>query len=285
MIELIVPYVRDGGTDTRARLLARFLQDRLDKPIDVVNRLGAVAGHQAIAAAAPDGRTLGMITGEIGMMHWQDGVTDLAPANYTALAVPFVEAAAVIVRADAPFGDLRGLLESLRSRILRGSGSPDFGVWKFALMGLLDTAGVDRAHIDWTPSISGEAGVERLLAGTADIAPVPMVEARAAIAAGQARALATMDDRRHPSFPDVPTVREAIGISWRVAHWRGLVGPAGLAETTRQRYLEALSAIARDPAFADACRAIGFSLAWRIGDDFTRYMTEDDAQFGTILRR
>jgi tripartite-type tricarboxylate transporter receptor subunit TctC len=218
-------------------------------------------------------------------MHWQDGVTDLAPANYTALAVPFVEAAAVIVRADAPFGDLAGLLASLRGRVLRGSGSPDFGVWKFALMGLVDAAGIDRGQIDWTPSISGEAGVEKLLAGTADIAPVPMVEARAAIDAGQARALATMDETRHPRFPNVPTVGEVTGIAWRVAHWRGLVGPAGLAEPVRRRYLDALAAIARDDGFADACRAIGFAVAWRIGDDFTRYMAADDAQFGNILRR
>src|SRR5277367_2738581 len=180
MIRLIVPYVKDGGTDTRARLLAGCLADRLDDAIEVVNHVGAVAGHHAIAAAPPDGFTLGMITGEIGMMHWQDGVTDLAPSAYTPLALTFVEAAAVIVRADAPFTDLGDLLACLRTRRLRGSGSPDFGVWKFALMGLLDEAGIARTQLAWTPSISGEAGVEALLEGDIEIAPVPMVEARAA---------------------------------------------------------------------------------------------------------
>jgi tripartite-type tricarboxylate transporter receptor subunit TctC len=285
MIRLIVPYVKDGGTDTRARLLAGCLADRLGDTIEVVNHVGAVAGHHAIAAAPADGATLGMITGEIGMMHWQDGVTDLTPSAYTPLALPFVEAAAVIVRADAPFADLGDLLACLRARRLRGSGSPDFGVWKFALMGLLDAAGIARQQLDWTPSISGEAGVEALLAGDVDIAPVPMVEARVALAGGLARALATMDAVRHPRFPDIPTMREAVGIDWRVAHWRGLVAPAGLAEAPRARLIAALTAIAADPGFAERCRAIGFSLDWRIGDTFGRYMAEDDARFGAILRR
>jgi tripartite-type tricarboxylate transporter receptor subunit TctC len=285
MIRLIVPYVKDGGTDGRARLLAGFLADRLGETIEVINRTGAVAGHQAIAAAPRDGGTLGMITGEIGMMHWQAGVTDLTPADYTPLALPFVEAAAVIVRADARFAGLGDLLACLRTRRLRGSGSPDFGVWKFALMGLLDAAGIDRAQLAWTPSISGEAGVELLLEGAVDIAPVPMVEARAALGAGAARALATMDAARHPRFPDIPTVRETVGIDWRVAHWRGLVAPAGLDEAPRARLIAALTAIAEDPAFVARCRAIGFALDWHIGAAFGDYMAKDDARFGAVLRR
>jgi tripartite-type tricarboxylate transporter receptor subunit TctC len=39
----------------------------------VVNRTGGsgVVGHSAIATGAPDGYTIGMITVEITMMHWQ----------------------------------------------------------------------------------------------------------------------------------------------------------------------------------------------------------------------
>src|SRR5215469_4581220 len=101
MITIIVPYVSGGGTDKRSRLLARFLRRELETTIRVVNRTGAVAGHTAIATAPPDGRTLGVITGEIGMMHWHPGVTDLTYQSYTPLGVPYVEAAAVIVRQDA----------------------------------------------------------------------------------------------------------------------------------------------------------------------------------------
>ena len=38
-----------------------------------------VVGHSAIATAAPDGYTIGMITVEITMMHWQGLTTSTRP--------------------------------------------------------------------------------------------------------------------------------------------------------------------------------------------------------------
>ncbi len=284
-ITIIVPYVKGGGTDKRTRLLARFLKQELETPVRVVNRPGAVAGHAAIAAAVPDGRTLGMITGEIGMMHWHEGVTDLTWKSYTPLGVPYVEAAAVIVRDDAPWHSLEDFLDAARARPIRGAGSPDFGVWKFALVGLLDKAGVPRSQLRWTETVSGEEGIAKVIAGEVDVAPVPMVEAPELIFRHRVRPLATMDGVRHPLFPDIPTVKEAIGFDWRVAHWRGLVGPPHLPARVRARYVAALRRVARNPAFGAACRRRGFSLGWRIDRAFAAYMKEDDAMFGRVIRR
>ncbi len=283
-IELIVPYIIDGGTGKRTRLLARYLEKYLGRPVNVVSRTGAVAGHAAIAAAAPDGLTLGMITGEIGMMHWHDKVTGLTPASYTPLAVPYVEAAAVIVRADAPWNTLDDLLAAFRAGPLRGAGSPDFGVWKFALLGLLRAAGIPRDRLIWTPTISGEEGIAKMLAGEVDVAPVPLVEAPELIFKGTIRPLATMDDHRHPLFPDAPTVNEACGLDWYVAHWRGLVAPAGLPARLRDPLIDALRRVAADAEFTAECRTNGYTLGWRFGDDFAAYMREDDEQFGHVIR-
>jgi tripartite-type tricarboxylate transporter receptor subunit TctC len=283
-VTVLVPYIIDGGTGKRSRLLGRYLEKHLDRPVHVESRTGAVAGHEAIAAAAPDGLTLGMITGEIGMMHWHPGITALTPDSYTALAVPYVEASAVIVRADAPWANLGELLDAFRAGTLRGAGSPDFGVWKFSLLGLMRAAGIARDRLAWTPTISGEEGIARLLAGEVDVAPVPMVEAPELIFAGKIRPLATMDGKRHPLFPAIPTVSEAVGLVWEVAHWRGLVAPAGLAPEVREVFVNALRAIAADPGFSAECRDNGYTLGWRFGDDFTAYMHEDDQQFGHVIR-
>ena len=283
-IRIIVPYIFDGGTGKRTQLLGRYLEKHLNRPVNVVSRTGAVAGHTAIAAAAPDGLTLGMITGEIGMMHWHENVTALTPLSYTPLAVPYVEAAAVIVRADAPWQTLNDLLAAFRAGPLRGAGSPDFGVWKFALLGLLRAAGIPRDRLIWTPTISGEEGIAKMLAGKVDVAPVPMVEAPELIFKGTIRPLATMDDHRHPLFPDAPTVKQACGLDWCVAHWRGLVAPAGLPARLRDPLIDALRRIAVDADFTAECRTNGYTLGWRFGDDFAAYMREDDEQFGHVIR-
>ena len=282
-IQLIVPYVAGGGSDQRARLVARYMGKHLGERVDVVNRTGAIVGHEAIAAAPPDGSVIGLVTGEIGMMHWHEGLTKLVPADYTPLAAPFVESAAVIVAADSPFTTIRQFTDELRRRPLRGSGGPDFGVWKFALIGLMDALGIAASNLEWTETLSGEQGLENVLAGRADVAPITMTDARSMLFSGKARALVTLEDARHPRFPEVPTVSEALGVKWHVAHWRGIVAPRGLPSTIAGRYIGALRAAANDRRFADDAAASAFTVRWRFGDEFARYMDEDDRQFGHVI--
>ena len=156
------------------------------------------------------------------------------PRDYTPLAVPYVESAAVIVAASSPWRTAREFVEEFRKRELRGSGGPHFGVWKFALAGLLDAVGINPSQLDWTETLSGEQGLENVLAGRADVAPITLTDARALLLSGQARALVTMEDARHVRFPAVPTVGEALDVKWQVAHWRGLVAPRGLPTPLRR---------------------------------------------------
>ena len=284
-IRLIVPYPAGGGSDQRARLLARHLARHLAESVEVMNRTGAVAGHQAIADAPPDGSVIGQISGEIGMMHWHDGLTKLAPADYTPLAVPYVESAALIVAANAPWRTAAELMAEFRSRKLRGSGGPDFSVWKLALAGLLDHLGIGASRLEWTATLSGEQGLGNVLAGKADVAPITMTDARTWLFPGEARALATMESERHPTFPDVPTIKEALGVDWCVSHWRGIVAPRGLPAALAGRYVETLRRVSEDRAFREEAAANAFTLRWRFGEEFARYMEEDDRQFGHIIHQ
>src|ERR1043166_9769635 len=87
-ITLIVPWGAGGGTDATARIIGSLLEKELGQPVNVGNRTGGsgVVGHAAIAGAAPDGYTIGMVTVEIGMMHWQ-GLTELNGASYTPIGL------------------------------------------------------------------------------------------------------------------------------------------------------------------------------------------------------
>jgi len=282
-IQLVVPYVAGGGSDQRARLAARFMSKHLREPIEVVNRTAAVAGHEAIAAAPADGSVIGLITGEIGMMHWHEGLTELTPRDYTALAMPYVESAAIIVAADAPWRSAGEFVDEFRKRPLRGSGGPHFGVWKFALAGLLDALGIDATRLEWTETLSGEQGLENVLAGRAAVAPITMTDARAMLFSGKARALVTLEDARHARFPEVPTVDEALGVRWHVAHWRGIVAPRGLPPAVAQRYVDALRAVVEDREFQQEAAASAFTVRWRFGDDFAAFMEHDDRRFGHVI--
>jgi len=65
------------------------------------------------------------------------------------------------------------------------------------------------------------------------------IEGKALIEAGQVRALAVMGPARSPVFPDVPTVKEAVGSDWTYENWFAFVGPKGLPPAIVQRLAEA----------------------------------------------
>src|SRR5437660_2494892 len=115
-ITLIVPWGAGGGTDAVARFFGAYLEKELGQPVNVVNRTGGngVVGHSAIAQAPPDGYTIGMITVEITMLHWQ-GLTELGPASYTPLALVNADPAGFQVRADSSYKTVKDVLDAIRA--------------------------------------------------------------------------------------------------------------------------------------------------------------------------
>jgi tripartite-type tricarboxylate transporter receptor subunit TctC len=103
-VTIVCPWGAGGGTDATARIVAAVLEKELGQPFNVVNRTGGsgVVGHSAIATAQPDGYTLGIITVEISMMHWQ-GLTELNPRSYTPLALMNEDPPGIQVGSASPY--------------------------------------------------------------------------------------------------------------------------------------------------------------------------------------
>src|SRR5687768_4723686 len=115
-ITMICPWGAGGGTDATARIVASLLEKDLGQPVNVVNRTGGsgVVGHQAIASAQPDGYTLGIITVEIAMMHWQ-GLTELTPKSYTPIALMNEDPPGLQVNASSPYKTVKDLAEAIKA--------------------------------------------------------------------------------------------------------------------------------------------------------------------------
>ncbi|MGH6897756.1 MAG: tripartite tricarboxylate transporter substrate binding protein [Geminicoccaceae bacterium] len=286
-ITIIVPWGAGGGTDAVTRVLAAQMEAALGVPVNVVNRTGGggVVGHSAIATAAPDGYTLGVITAEIGMMHWV-GLTDLTYEAYTPLALFSFDPAGVQVAADAPYETLDDLIAAIRDNPgeLKGSGAGQGGIWHLALAGMLRSVDVDPNAVAWVPSQGAAPGLTDLVAGGVDVVPSSVVEARALMEAGRVRSLAVMADERLEAFPDVPTLEEAIGTDWTVAAWRSLVGPEGLPDEVVQTLMPAVETAFQSKEFQDFMASNGFGVVWKEGAAVREHMAESDANMGQALK-
>src|SRR3712207_2946971 len=199
-ITMICPWGAGGGTDATARIVASLLEKDLGQPVNVINRTGGsgVVGHQAISSAAPDGYTLGIITVEIAMMHWQ-GLTDLTPRSYTPLALMNEDPPGLQVKADAPYKTVKDLAEAIKAASpgkLKASGTGQGGIWHLALIGWLRAMGLKPDHVAWVPSNGAAPAMQDLAAGGLDLVTCSVPEGRAMIEAGKAKSLAIMADRK-----------------------------------------------------------------------------------------
>lgn len=286
-ISLIVPWGAGGGTDATARIIGTLLEKDLGQPVNVVNRTGGngVVGHAAIASAAPDGYTIGLATVEISMLHWQ-GLTELTGASYTPLALVNADPAGIQVRADAPYKTVQDLLAAIKANPgkLKASGTGQGGIWHLALAGLLRDQKIDPAAVPWVPSNGAAPGLQDLVAGGVDIAPVSLPEARALIDAGKVKSLVIMNDKPSALYPAVPTLKSAIGSDWATAAWRGMVAPKGIPNDVRDKLASALKKIVASKEYTDFMASRGFGVIWADPAGTTKFMDESDKNLGNALK-
>jgi len=286
-ITLIVPWAAGGGTDATARIVGALMEKELGQPVNVVNRAGGngAVGHQAIASAPPDGYTLGMLTVEISMMHHQ-GLTQLTPKNYTPLALMNVDPAAITVSATSPYKTMDDLVKAIRANPgkLKASGTGQGGIWHLALAGMLKDLKMEPSAVPFVPSNGAAPAMLDLAAGGIDIAPVALPEARSLIDAGKARPLAVMANAPAALYPQVPTLKSAIGSDWTMGVWRGIAGPKGLPADVQAKMGAVLKKVNESKEFHDFMANRGFGVAYADGPAFGTFMDKGDADMGQILK-
>ncbi|MBI5722108.1 MAG: tripartite tricarboxylate transporter substrate binding protein [Burkholderiales bacterium] len=285
-ITMVVPWGAGGGTDAVARMLASLMEKDLGQPVNVVNRTGGsgVVGHSAIANAAPDGYTIGLITVEIAMMHHQK-LTELNPASYTPIALVNLDPAGFQVRADSPYKSMADVVAAVKANPgkFKASGTGQGGIWHLALAGWLRDAKIDPAAVPWVPSNGAAPGLQDLVAGGVEFVPCSLPEARSLIDAGKVRSLAVMATQRAALFPNVPTLKEAAGSNWATGAWRGIAAPKGLAPNVAAR-LEASAKKAYDSKeYKDFMAQRGFGLLWGDGKEFASFMAKADADMKAVM--
>jgi len=286
-LTLVVPWGAGGGTDAVARMLASLMEKDLGQPVNVVNRTGGsgVVGHAAIAGAAPDGYTIGLITVEIAMMHHQK-LTELNPTSYTPIALVNLDPAGFQVRADSSYKTMADVLAAVKAAPpgkFKASGTGQGGIWHLALAGMLRDAKIDPASVPWVPSNGAAPGLQDLVAGGVEFVPCSLPEARALIEAGKVRSLAVMDKSRSSLFPNVPTLKEAVGSDWATGAWRGIAAPKGLPDNVRARLEASVKKAYDSREYKDFMAQRGFGTLWGNGAEFASFMAKADADMKAVM--
>lgn len=288
-ITFIVPWSAGGGSDAIARTMAMAMEKELGQPINVVNRAGggSVVGHTVLAKAKPDGYTIGMMTGEVSMMHWQ-GLTDLDYTNYSPIAQINYDYAGLQVSEDSPYNNAGELIEAIKSNptgTFKASGVGQGGIWHVAFGGLLVDQGIDPTAVRWIPSEGAAPAMADLVAKGIDIAPTSVPEARSMMEAGRVKSLAIMAPERNPVFNDVPTLKEEIDSDYTLGEWRAIGGPKGMDPEIVAKLESAAKKAYEGAVYQDFMAKQGFGPVWRNTADFTVFLEETDQIMGNTVEK
>lgn len=207
-IRLLVPFAAGSGADGSARVVAEQMQRILGQPILVENRPGASGAVAAIAvkSAPADGYTMLVATNSpmsvnpvVMKSPGYDSVKDFKPVHGISTSMNLW-----YVAPDAP-------IKSVADLIAKGkSGGANVGSYSAGYqLGIAWLAVISNARLSYVP-YKGQAQVvtdvigKQLDAGMGDMTgALPLAQS------GKLRPIAVSGGSRHPSLPDVPTIRES----------------------------------------------------------------------------
>lgn len=276
-IEIVVGYSAGGGTDVMARTVAQFLEKELGEGASVVVRnmpgAGGQIGFTEVAAAAPDGYTLGTfnLPAALALTHDRDAGYDVESFIYLA---NFVEDPNTItVAADSPF-------ETLADLIAAAKADPGAITVGLAALGGNDHFSANlmqaAAGVEFTVIPFKGASMARTAILGGHVAAGTMALSQTSGFPDELRVLAVLDDARSAFRPDVPTAAE-LGYDVTMSSLRGMVAPAGLDPALAGRLRDALAAVNANPAFQKMMAEQGAPIAYVSGEDFAAVARAQDA--------
>ena len=238
-LEVIVHTAPGGGNDLLARAVAQMLEKEKLLPVrmQVINKPG---GNGAVAAAAlsekkGESNTLGFITSVWIANPLTTSEAKVTLQDLTPVANLLREPAMFAVRADSPYKTLKDFIEAARAKPgeLKQSGGSVTSRDNIIRQTLQTSTGTKWAFVSFQ---GGGERLAALLGGHVDLMVIEPQEAGEQIRAGKLRVLAQLADKPLPSYPNVPTLKQAGYDVVATPQIRAVVAPPGMPKEALAYY-------------------------------------------------
>jgi tripartite-type tricarboxylate transporter receptor subunit TctC len=253
VVKIINPYPAGSTTDLLARGLAAGLSKGLGQQFVVENRGGAggALGTAAVARADPDGYSLLFAPALVVSVHPQErDDTGYRPDALAPICQTFVNAMALAVRADSPIRTVADLVKAAQAKP-DGLNYGHQGPMTIPHLAMEEFLGYAKIRINGVPYRGEPAVMTDLLGGRLDVASIVLGTAKGQ--GDKVRVIGVFSESRHPSFPEVPTVKEQ-GFDVSPASFGGLMAPAATPASIVAKLADACAAAAKDTSYVTAAQ-------------------------------
>lgn len=285
-VQVHVGFAPGGNIDLAARMAAPFLERHLGggTQIIVVNKPGAggMLMLNEVAAAAPDGRTVALVSFPALVTALYDNTPRYRVDSFAYAGLLTDEPYTVFVGTGTPYRSLRDLVEAARARPeeINFAGAGVGSAPHLALMAIERAAGV---RFTWVPTQGAGQALQLVHGGhvAGSISTVSLT-VRGHIQ-GAHRVVAIMERERWDKAPDLPTGIEQ-GVDVAAGSARGFALPAATPAPVIARWEDAIRRTAHDPEFRALAERDFLIVRHMDRATMTRFVEEEARRYGEVWR-
>ncbi len=285
-IRVIAPFPPGSAGDIIPRAIAPNAAEALKQNMIIDNRPGAAGSIAAelVARAAPDGHTLLFgTTGVLAINPYLYSKLAYDPLkDFTPVALTATSQYAIVVAPSLPVKTLKDYVAYARARpgelnvATSGTGTA------VHLSGELfhSMTGIKTVHVSYKGATEA---LTDLMAGRVQVMFASLSSAIPFARSGKIRMLAITGGQRHPSMPEIPTVREAAVPEYEVTGFFGYLAPAGTPAAVVRRLNETLNSVLKTQEIKDRLAAFGADVATGTPDEFQHIVRTELAKWGRAV--
>jgi tripartite-type tricarboxylate transporter receptor subunit TctC len=286
-VRMIVAFAPGGSSDINARIVAQRLGTELGGSIVVENKGGAGGNLGAVEAkkAAPDGYSIFYATSAVALapaVYANPGFkveTDFIPISLTA-TIPLV----LVVTKGVPASNPAEFVTWLKAQ----GGKANYGSsGRGALLHLagaqfLKETGTQATHVAYRGSAPA---ITDMLGGSTHFMFLPINEISSHLGSGALKPLAVTHPTRIPQLPDVPTIRESLGLSTMdMGAWQGLLVPVGTPPAVTAKLSAALERTLKAPEVTSRLVELGSIVLGGGPKEYADYMKAEGERWAKIVQ-
>lgn len=286
-IETVVHTGPGGGSDLFARAIAEMLQKEklISQRMQVVNKSG---GGPAVAMAylaekKGESHTVGFYTGVWVTNPLTTAEATVTMKDLTPVTRLVLEPAVIAVKADSPYKTMKDFIEAAKKNPKQLAQSGGSITSRDNLMRLLLQKHTG-AQWNFISFPSGGERLSNLLGGHVQMMVIEPQEAGEQIRAGNLRVIASLTEKRLPTLPNVPTIKEQ-GIDVPIIpQARGLLAPPAVPKEVVAYWEGVFDAFVKTPSWKQYLEQNQFEDAYLKGPALTKFIDGLKDQMREVLK-
>lgn len=289
-ITAIVTVAPGGSNDIQTRAFAVAAEKIMKQPIVVVNKTGAsgMIGLMTGAQAAPDGYTLTTNSmSELCLLEWEianNRKPEISLNDFVSIGGFTIANVIIGVPYNSPWKSIHDLVKDAKAKP---------GHYAYASSGLnrnnhintelfAKALGLKFRHV---PYSGGGPMVTAIVGGHEDFASMTPSSSVPLIKGNKLRALAIQGDRRSKFLPDVPTLKEALGIDAGLPQIVALGVPKKTPMPIVEKLRGVVKQVCEDPGFINVIDGQGDEVRHVSGDDFAKIAERESQKLAKLYKQ